>query len=782
MSSRSPSLSRPLGLATLLATAVFASLTAVTPASIAQEPPGPADAPAAVESDAPGAPAAAPTGVTWRTVADLVVGVHRSHACDPGPVLRFDDGGAYKYLDFHRHRPWTERFYSRQHGYATLVRGKRARLRFPATARDCLGGCVLALGLYSTTNENVVHPTLNGTKLGSETIGDRWAAVRFEVPPGTLRDGENELTLAFDRAKTWGPDRHAAGLRYVRFDPPGTRWSKPALPGRVGVVKTSTGDVPALWRAERTSWYLLLPTRAHLDLAAVANARSEAELSVVATDALTGVSHVLLPPRRADADAETELTVDLTPVAGRPVRLDLVWSGRGVAGVTRAQIQVPESPSAAREAGSPLARNVVVWAIDTLRADETRIYDPQAAVEQPNLEAFARGGVVFTPGVAAGAHSLPSHASMLLGQQPTTHQVYVGDDRIAPTQTLVSEYVQMAGIRTALISSNGYVSDRWGFDQGWSFQTNLLREGKGGTCENVVRAVDTFLEGNAGQRFFLYLVPVEPHVPYRYREGVTERYDAEPTYSGRYQKSVTGKDLGAIRGGRAVSERDRARIKALYRGEVAHADVCFGALLEVLRKRGISEDTAVIVVSDHGDELFDRGGVGHAHSVHQEVVNVPFVVALPGRGLRGATRTEGAGHTDLAPTVLDLLGVPAPEDGLQGQSLVPLLIDATPGLPAAHVANHGVVKKSLQLGPLALIVDWEGKELLFDHAADPKETTDVGATRPLAARLMRDVMGFWWKEERRWKTAWGNPAFPASAFKEWLDGGWTPWKKKRPKK
>jgi len=302
-----------------------------------------------------------------------------------------------------------------------------------------------------------------------------------------------------------------------------------------------------------------------------------------------------------------------------------------------------------------------------------------------------------------------------------------------------------------------------------------------------VKYAGDFLEKNAGQRFFLYLVPVEPHVPYRYYEGVTERFDAPEPYTGRYAKSVSGGDLGAIRGGRAVSPRDRARIAALYRGEVVRADECFGALLAMLEARGHGGDTAVVVLSDHGDELFDRGGVGHAHSVHQEVVDVPFLVGLPAdRGLQGVVRWEGAGSIDLAPTVLDLLGIPRPrsEDALlQGQSLVPLLVDATAGLPGAHVANHGIVKKGLALSRYKLIVDWEGKELLYDRGADPKETTDVLAQLPHVARLLRDVMGFWWRDERRWRGEWGNPAFPAPGYRAWLDAGWTrPAWKKEPKK
>ena len=102
-----------------------------------------------------------------------------------------------------------------------------------------------------------------------------------------------------------------------------------------------------------------------------------------------------------------------------------------------------------------------------------------------------------------------------------------------------------------------------------------------------------------------------------------------------------------------------------------------------------------------------------------------------------------------------------------------LLTDPTPGLPGAFVANHGVVKRGVRVRDLRMIVDWEGVERLYDLAADPAEQEDIHAKTPHAARLLRDIVGFWWRDERRWNgTACGNPAFPRVAYWQELAREW----------
>jgi len=122
---------------------------------------------------------------------------------------------------------------------------------------------------------------------------------------------------------------------------------------------------------------------------------------------------------------------------------------------------------------------------------------------------------------------------------------------------------------------------------------------------------------------------------------------------------------------RRVSNRDLEHLRALYAGEAAWVDEHVGQLLTRLDAVGLTDRTLVIVVSDHGDEFFEQGGIGHRRNVAEAVIRVPVLLRLPGRLPAGHAEPGLTSLTDVMPTVLDLVGGanPAP---MSGRSLLPL--------------------------------------------------------------------------------------------------------------
>ncbi len=178
---------------------------------------------------------------------------------------------------------------------------------------------------------------------------------------------------------------------------------------------------------------------------------------------------------------------------------------------------------------------------------------------------------------------------------------------------------------------------------------------------------------------------------------------------------------------------DRKHLVDLYDAGIRDTDTQIGILLDDLRARGLLENTIVVVVSDHGEEFLEHGQYLH-EQLYEELLHVPLIISFPGdKGARYRGRREKSlvRLVDVAPTLLDFLGLPIPE-GFDGLSLVPLLEGGTgpPRLVSSSWLKAG--KRALRLGDWKLVVDERGPEL-YDLAADPLETRNLAAVE--TARL-----------------------------------------------
>ena len=119
-----------------------------------------------------------------------------------------------------------------------------------------------------------------------------------------------------------------------------------------------------------------------------------------------------------------------------------------------------------------------------------------------------------------------------------------------------------------------------------------------------------------------------------------------------------------------LSDADRRRIIDLYDGEIHFADSLVGRVLDTIEELVVHERTVIVITSDHGEELFERGTMGHGHSLHDELLRVPLIIRWPG-GTPRARIEDQVRTMDLFPTLLDTLALPVPP-GLDGVSLMPL--------------------------------------------------------------------------------------------------------------
>jgi arylsulfatase A-like enzyme len=366
--------------------------------------------------------------------------------------------------------------------------------------------------------------------------------------------------------------------------------------------------------------------------------------------------------------------------------------------------------------------SVVMIVIDTLRADALGTYGYNRATD-PRLRALAAEGVVFECVRVASTWTKPSTASILTGLHPSVHGAVFHDETLPPEAETLAEILRVAGHRTGAFSANPWISPTFGFGQGFDrfevrrpsvlgsgtligkavFTARLsFRNAMTGLLYRALRSYErlvpshgetfedepsgdlltdramAWLDGGEGP-FFLYLHLMEPHAPYTPPSPFAGRFDPGgpgpapdryPAYSGM---------LPWDEGSPLVPDA-LARLRAAYDGEVATADAAVGRLLGELDRRGLLDDALVCVTADHGEEFYEHRAWGHGHSLHPEVVRVPWILRLPGRAHAGRRVAGAVSSVDIAPTLLDLLGIVLP-DPVREPSGISLAASARTGQP-----------------------------------------------------------------------------------------------------
>lgn len=590
---------------------------------------------------------------------------------------------------------------------------------------------------------------LNGKELPARPMQSGWQTVSWDLPAGRVVAGENELALDFGNVGKVAGRKAAGGIAWLSFDDgAGGADDAPdlALDAADGSLRLVGGGGLA--------WYVFVPEGAALDLSMAGSGPPCSVDVAVRGPKAAATEQVSLPA----GGAALSKTIDLAAVQGDVARLSLeVAPGCREVTLRAGGLALPGPAPAFTRAG-PAPKRIVLYLIDTLRADRLKVYNPKTRVKTPALDRLAAEGTVFLQNYSQGNESYVSHAAIFTGQYPMTNGVYTGERKLRADHYLISEAIKKAGLRTAGFTSNGYIDVRNGYLQGWTTYVNALIQKKPYKAPGLLKQAREWVEGQGDVPWFLYVGPVDPHVSYRAHEGIIDLYDPSP-YRGRYTKTCSGDDLGKIKGSAdRVAARDRVRIEALYDNEVDFSDRHLALFLEFLEKRGQLDDTMIVVTSDHGDEFWEHGDVGHGHSLYEELVHVPLIVRYPPLFPAGARIAEGVDTIDIYPTLLDALGK-ARSKGLQGMSLLPLANGEGGGYPMPSVATRNGRLYAVRLGRYKMIVKRLGERRLYDLASDPTEQKDVIGGHAIAARYVADAAGLFIHYEKQWdKATWGVPS------------------------
>lgn len=617
---------------------------------------------------------------------------------------------------------------------ALLVPDKSLKLALPA--QDA-GAATLSMRVRGFAagplTVYVNNEVLADLKLG----GKGFETFTLPIHAGLLAAGDNRLQLRVTRTGS-APSVANAGLAldFVRLGPAGAAPSDDAPPNLS--TRTEGGSPNTLLRIPggfSVSYTLEVPAGAVLRCGY--HAASSARLAIVA--ARDGAPKQILAELSATPSAQT-IDVDLGSLAGELVRIELSASSADVLLDAPRVVTFPRE-QATLAAAPKAVRNAIIVLVDTLRADKLSAYQPDTLVKTPGLGTFLQSAAVMLNARTQENWTKPSVATLLSSLLPWQHKA-VTDEAVVPASVeLLPELLHERGFYTGAFIANGYVSDKFGFKQGWSTYRNYIREGRPTVAQYVASDVLKWLDQRPKEKpFFLYVHAIDPHVPYIPPQHFLQMYDAAP-YTGPVDFRKTNELLEKIKiGSLKLATRDKQHLEALYNGEISYQDVHFAAVMQGLVERGLADDTVVVFTSDHGEEFWDHGSVGHGHSVYDELLHVPLIVRLPGVTEGKQRLSTSVGLIDVMPTILDALGQPIPEE-LVGRSFLPDLRGEGETAPRAVASGFMTGWRTLGVGRYKLIHRTLEHAFLYDIQADPGEKHDLRAEQPIAFAHARGLLG-----------------------------------------
>ncbi len=670
---------------------------------------------------------------------DLTALRHLAEINDGGWYIDFGTPAQSKYTVGDWRSGWVGKGVDGDTSYAHV--GMRGRVYFEADMQESL---VARVRLRPHGTE-ALTPYLNNEQLKSIHLakGEAFVDYDIELPRELVKAGENYLLLTFGgTVPIEGQDVSVAidSIWIRNATEQSTKARPPAYASLVAKVRLGDEDRQAIALSRRSTlrYHVMVPSDGSLGFGIGVEGEGQVPFTIEVTADQQPITQLL---SGTASGAWVDHKVDLSRFAGQTVRIDLRARGEGAGRLAwnSPRILVPTPP----ERNLEPAKNVVVLVVDTLRADQLRPINAQTRVKTPFIDQFASDGVVFALAQAPENWTKPSVASILTGLHPQTHQQKTTDAALPSSAVLLSEHLKDQGFATGCFSANGYVSDRFGFDQGWDHYTNYIRESRSTEAKDVFEEAGNWIEEQKDSRFFAYIQTIDPHVPYDPTDKYLRMYDPSE-YAGQVRPRMTGDLLEKAKRNPpqvVFDASDKRRLRALHDGEITQHDQFFGAFLERLSGLGLAEDTLIVVTSDHGEELGDHGSWGHGHSVYQELLHVPLMFRLPKR-LPGGTKVGDAVSTlDISATVTDLLGVPAMAHN-EGHALVGLMLGEAPSRPAVAFSDFQDERRVITTGRWKFIVRGNLTSTMFDLVADPLEKTQLDASAfPIGRRYSRMLLG-----------------------------------------
>jgi arylsulfatase A-like enzyme len=387
--------------------------------------------------------------------------------------------------------------------------------------------------------------------------------------------------------------------------------------------------------------------------------------------------------------------------------------------------------------------------------------------ETPAMDRLAAEGVRFRNAFITHSICSPGRAGFLTGKY--SHAVGImGNSRSFPPESVThATLLRDAGYRTAYFGK-WHMGNQAGQRPGFGHSASFINQGTYQNCPFEINGRRTpttgwvddvttdfaieWLKENHGEPFSMVVGFKSPH---NRRGGDSLPARLRSLYEGKSSRRTPNCDLAAVYHA-PLTEADRGRERGLsansvhldYLRHIKGIDENLGRLLDALDQWKIAEDTVVVYTSDNGYFLGERG-LGDKRALYEEGIRIPFLVRYPRLFPKGKTVDELVINQDLAPSYLDLAGLP-PQPAMHGVSFKPLALGEKPaGWRTSFLAYyhkelgdtptcHGIRTTTHKLVRYPNVPEWTE---VFDLVADPYETKNLAADATLTARLAAELDG-----------------------------------------
>ncbi len=316
---------------------------------------------------------------------------------------------------------------------------------------------------------------------------------------------------------------------------------------------------------------------------------------------------------------------------------------------------------------------VVFVVIDALRRDHVETLGSKRATT-PHLSRLASEGFVASGMLAHSSQTAPSVASMFTSNAPHAHGVQFdprtrrfGNNGKSESPVLVESNLTLAevlsseGYFTAAAVANPWLRKEFGFAQGFDHYVEIPCHKAGlGVCDGarINEEASKVIQDRAAEKSFLYLHYLDVHNPYAHAGKLPEVFRNGP---GRVVYK-NGKTKG-------VSAKNLAYTIDAYDDGVLYADSLVGQLVRELEAAAAERDVLLVITSDHGDEFLEHGGMGHGFTLYPELIETFAIFWRPDNRMMRPRDERLSGTIDIAPTLLDLVGVRKPKE-MAGRALL----------------------------------------------------------------------------------------------------------------